>query len=219
MKPAFALAAVLLLSLPAEAGLGSLLSKLGRGGRVASAGAKTARAARFTKTAVAGLTAAVVAERAAASMARIGVEGAHAGFLARGAAGELLFATKATHGAPTVIDDVGKAVTTLGEGAKPTVFIDPSVAASTKELAKLPPDTVIVLVRRGEQLPVRRVETNGVVEFVVDHGGDVVDLADFGVEMVDAGSSSDSDDDSETPVFLLTLGIVGVVILVWKLKG
>lgn len=207
-----ALAVAVLVPLTSHAGLLSLLSKAGKAGKVGSGAVKLSRAAKLAKLG-AGVTTVVVAERAALSMTRLGSEAAHAGYLARASSGELLLAT--SHGAPTVVDDVSRAVTALGEGGvKPTLVLDPSVAATPEALAQLPTEVELVIAEGGRQLPVRRVkQANGSDSFLVEHGGDLLDLGDYASQLV---ADDDGDDSESGGAGWLTLAIVVGVIVVWK---
>jgi hypothetical protein len=203
------------LPLTAHAGLLSLLSKAGKAGRVGSGAVKLSRAARLAKLG-AGVTKVVVAERAAASLTRMGAEASHAGYLARTTSGELVMAT--SHGAPTAVDDVGRAVAGLADdGARRTLVLDPSVAATPEALAQLPTDIELMVADGVQQWPVRRVkQPGGSDSFLVEHGGDLVDLADYASQLV---SEEDSDSDSDSNPFgsFFLIAGIGVVVLVgWK---
>jgi hypothetical protein len=215
MRPAlFVAVLVVSSSLPARAGILSGLAKLGRAGRVASTGMKLSRGAKLAKLA-GGVTTVVVAERAAASLGHVAVEGA--GYLARTSSGELVMLTKAA-GAPMVVDDVAKAASRLGP--KPTMVIDPSVAANPEVLKALPAETELLVSDGARRLPVKRVEDNGVVSFVVENGGTAVDLADFAADTVgdeDGGSSTRSSEDETATNVGMGLGVLLLAgLALWK---
>jgi hypothetical protein len=204
----------LLLPLSSHAGLLSLLSKAGKAGRVASTAGKLGRAAKLAKVA-AGVSTVVVAERATASMARLGSEAAHAGYLARGAGGELVMAT--SHHAPVVVDDLGKAVAGLAEGGvAPKMVLDPSIAAAPEALAALPADVELAVVEGAQQFPVKRVkQSDGTTSFLVDHGGDLVDLGDYASQFAQGDEESGSE---PVDVFAVLVGaaMLAGIVFVWK---
>jgi hypothetical protein len=212
MRPALLVIAVVGVSLSAEAGILSGLAKLGKAGKVASKGVKLSRGARLARLA-GGVSTVVVAERAAASLGGVAVESA--GYLARSSSGELVMLTKAAN-APMVVDDVAKAASHLGP--KPTMVIDPSVAASPDALKALPADAELFVADGARRVPVQRVEKDGVVGFVVEHGGTAVDLADYAADLVsddDEASSTTGDDHSvATAVFA---GVLFAAYVGWKL--
>ncbi len=204
----------LLVPLSSEAGLLSLLSKVGKAGRVASTAGKLGRASKLAKVA-AGVSTVVVAERATASMARLGAEAAHAGYLARGSAGELVLAT--SHRAPVVVDDLGKAVAGLAEGgAAPKMVLDPSIAAAPEALAALPAEVELAVVEGSQQFAVKRVkQSDGTTSFLVDHGGDLIDLGDY------ASQFAPGDDEPQTEPVDVVAVLVGAALLagiyfLWK---
>jgi len=212
----FAVVLALALPLTSHAGLLSLLSKAGKAGKVGSGAVKLSRAAKLAKLG-AGVTKVVVAERAAASLTRMGAEASHAGYLARTTGGELVLAT--SHGAPTAVDDVGRAVAGLADdGAKRTLVLDPSVAASPETLAQLPADVELVVAEGAQQWPVRRVkQAGGSDSFLVEHGGDLIDLADYASQLVSDDDDSDFDSSSNPfGAFFAIAGIVVVVFFGWK---
>lgn len=194
-----------------EAGILSLLSKSGRAARVGSGAVKLSRAARLAKVAT-GVSTVVVAERAAASMVGLAGDASRAGYLARGATGELMMATSRT--APTVVDDLGTAVS--GLGLRPKVVLDPSVAATPEALAALPLDAELSVIEGAAHVPVKRVtNADGTSSFLVDHGGDLVDLADYASQF--AGDDEEPSSDSDTGTTVIGLIIVVTVIGAWKL--
>ncbi|MDP3498940.1 MAG: hypothetical protein Q8S33_01355 [Myxococcales bacterium] len=205
----------LLIPLSSEAGILSLLSKSGRAARVGSGAVKLSRAARLARVAT-GVSTVVVAERAAASMVGLGADAAHAGYLARGASGELVMATART--SPAVVDDLGKVVGGLAEnGVKPRVVLDPSVAATPEALAALPVDAELAVMEGAKQFPVKRVNNaDGTSSFLVDHGGDLVDLADYASQFAGDGEEEESSDIEITPG-LISWILVVTVIGAWKL--
>ncbi len=209
----------LTIPLSSEAGILSLLSKSGKAARVGSGAVKLSRAARLAKVAT-GVSSVVVAERAAASMVGLGADAAHAGYLARGASGELVMATART--SPAVVDDLGKAVSVLSEpGLKPRLVLDPSVAATPEVLAALPLDAELAVMEGATQFPVKRVtNADGTSSFLVDHGGDLVDLADYASQF----AGEEAEDDEETapysnPVTMLIGVLVILTVIVWKLAS
>jgi hypothetical protein len=185
MRTLLVVTAVLLVSPAADAGGLSGLARLARTGKATSAAAKLSRGAKLGRLA-AGVSSALVAERAAASLGGLAVVGA--GYLARSSRGELLLA-KAT-GTPQIIDDAAHVATALGP--KATVVIDPSVASTPGVLGSLPADAELLLADGPRRLQLRRVEKNGVVDFVVEHGADAFDLADYAASLV-------PDDDERAP--------------------
>jgi hypothetical protein len=207
MRPALLAVAVVGVSLSAEAGILSGLAKLGKAGKVASTGVKLSRGAKLAKLA-GGVSTVVVAERAAASLGGVAVESA--GYLARSSSGELVMMTKAAN-APMVVDDVAKAASHLGP--RPMMVIDPSVAASPEALRALPADAELFVADGARRVPVRRIEKDGVVEFVVDSAGTAVDLADYAADLTsdddDAGSTTGDDHPVATAVF------AGVLLAAW----
>lgn len=209
-----ALFLVLLVAMPAEAGILSLLSKLGRGGRAASSASRVSRVARVSKLA-AGATSVVVAERATVALVGLGADAAHAGYLARGAGGELMLATS-TSRAPQVIDDVGRAVGGLAEpGLKPTVVLDPSVAATPEVLHGLPADTRVVLAKGRERVPVQRVHhPDGTSSFEV---GDGLDLAEYATDLIDVDDEGETEQMPPGVVFAVALVMFGAI--AWKMRG
>lgn len=200
--------------LSSEAGILSLLSKSGNAARVGSSAVKLSRAARLAKVAT-GVSSVVVAERAAASMVGLAGDASRAGYLARGASGELMLATSRT--APAAVDDLGRAVSALAEpGLKPRLVLDPSVAATPEALASLPLDAELAVVEGTKQFPVKRVNNaDGTSSFLVDHGGDLVDLADYASQF--AGDDEEPSSDSDTSTTVISVLIVVSVVGVWKL--
>jgi hypothetical protein len=205
-----------LLPFPSEAGILSLLSKSGRAARLGSGAAKMSRAARLAKVAT-GVSSLVVAERAAATMVGLGADAAHAGYLARGASGELVMATSRT--APTVIDDLGKTVGNLAEGSvRPKVVLDPSVAATPEVLASIPAEAELAIVEGAHQFPVTRVKNaDGTSSFVIDHAGDLIDLGDYASQFV-ADDEEPSSDFELGPTAIAVIIVVGVI-AVWKMAS
>ncbi len=209
----------LVVPLSSEAGILSLLSKSGNAARVGSGAVKLSRAARLAKVAT-GVSTVVVAERAAASMVGLAGDASRAGYLARGASGELMLATSRT--APAVVDDLGKAVSGLAEpGLAPRLVLDPSVAATPEALAALPLDAELAVMEGAKQFPVKRVNNaDGTSSFLVDHGGDLVDLADYASQF--AGEATEDDEETvpySNPVTTLVGVLVILTVIVWKLTS
>lgn len=202
------------LSLSSEAGVLSLLSKSGRAARVGSGAVKLSRAARLARVAT-GVSTVVVAERAAASMVHLGADASHAAYLARGASGELMLAT--SRAAPVAVDDLGRAVGGIAEaGVKPRVVLDPSVAATPEVLSSLPLDAELAVMEGNSQFAVKRVaNADGTASFLVDHGGDLVDLADYASQF--AGDENEEASDSESGAVAIMVVIVIGVMVAWKL--
>lgn len=193
-----ALLAVLVVAGSAQAGIGSALVKLSKAGRVGSTAVKVTRTAKLARLA-GGVSTVVVAERAAASLGGVAVDGA--GYLARSSSGELLMLAKGG-AAPMAVEDVVQASRRLGSNA--TLVIDPSVAASPEVLKAMPADVELFVADGARRLPVKRVEQDGVVSFVVDQGGTVMDLADFAASLVpDEAVEGDED---ELPMGLIVGG-------------
>lgn len=205
----------LILPLSSEAGILSLLSKSGRAARVGSGAVKLSRAARLAKVAT-GVSTLVLAERATASMVGLGADAARAGYLARGAGGELLMAT--SHSAPVLVEDLGKAVGGLAEvGVKPRVVLDLSVAATPEALAKLPLDAELAVAGGSKHLPVRRVSNaDGTTSFLVENGGELIDLADYASQFAPEDDEPSSDVD---PVAILLGAVTIIGLVVWKLSS
>ncbi|MBL8922895.1 MAG: hypothetical protein JNJ54_28865 [Myxococcaceae bacterium] len=203
-----ALAVVIAVALPAQAGIGSALAKLSKAGRVGSTAVKVSRTAKLARLA-GGVSTVVVAERAAASLGGVAVESA--GYLARSSSGELVMLAKGS-AAPMAVDDVAQAARRLGTNA--TVVLDPTVAASPEALRALPADVELLVADGPRRLPVRRVDQDGVVNFVVEHGDTAMDLADFAAGLVPDDAADDEDVSPVTAVVLgaMTLGAW----LVWK---
>lgn len=199
---------VLLCAWSAHAGIGSALVKLSRAGRAGSTAVKLSRTAKLARLA-GGVSTVVVAERAAASLGGVALDSA--GYLARSSSGELLLLAK-RGGAPMAVDDVAQAAQRLGSNA--TVVLDPTVAASPEVLKAVPADVELFVSDGARRLPVRRVEQDGVMSFVVDHGGTVVDLADYAAGLVpDDAEPSDED----VPVGPIVLGAVAIgAWVLWK---
>ncbi|MCU0698826.1 MAG: hypothetical protein MUC96_20175 [Myxococcaceae bacterium] len=209
MRPALLAVAVIGVSLSAQAGILSGLAKLGKAGKVASKGVKLSRGAKLARLA-GGVSTVVVAERAAASLGGVAVESA--GYLARSSSGELVMLTKAAN-TPMVVDDVAKAASHLGP--KPTMVIDPSVAASPDALKALPAETELFVADGARKVPVRRVEKDGLVEFVVDQGGNAVDLADYAADLT-ADDDSESSSSDESVGGLVFGGVLLAAYVGWK---
>lgn len=212
----FVLLVGLVVPLSSEAGILSLLSKSGRAARVGSGAVKLSRAARLARVAT-GVSTVVVAERAAASMVGLAGDASRAGYLARGASGELMLATSRT--APAAVDDLGRAVSGLAEpGLTPRLVLDPSVAATPEALASLPLDAELAVMEGARQFPVKRVsKADGTTSFFVDHGGDLVELGDYASQFAGDDDEPSSDSDSDTSTTVISLIIVVSVIGVWKL--
>ena len=122
-----------------------------------------------------------------------------------------------THHAPVVVDDLGKAVAGLAEGgAAPKMVLDPSIAAAPEALAALPADVELAVVEGVQQFPVKRVrKADGTTQFLVDHGGDLVDLGDY------ASQFASEDEEAETrpiDVFAVLVGaaMLAGIFFVWK---
>lgn len=206
-----ALLVVLAVAIPAQAGIGSALVKLSKAGRVGSTAVKVSRTAKLARLA-GGVSTVVVAERAAASLGGVAVESA--GYLARSSSGELLMLAKGS-AAPMAVDDVAQAARRLGANA--TVVLDPTVAASPEALRALPADVELLVSDGARRLPVKRVEQDGVVNFIVDQGGTALDLADFAAGLV-PDDAEEQDDLPLVPIVIGSAVLLGAWLL-WRRRA
>lgn len=212
------LAIILALSAaPAEAGLGSLLAKLGKAGssagKVAKAG-KVVKAAKFAKAGagLAGVSGAVAAERAGFALGGLADDAARsASYVAKAESGEVLMITRAGGEARLSPQGTGLAVEAMAtEGAAPpTVFLDASAAASPEVVAALPARTQLVLVEDARTLPLRRKPEGKAGDLVVDTVDGAIDLGDY------LGAGEDEEESSSVVPTVLGVLLVGTV--VWML--
>jgi hypothetical protein len=205
------LGALLWLSVPAPAygwigGL-SKLAKLGKAGASAAKLAKVAKVAPATKAAFLAGGSAFAAERAALAFATFPDDAARAAsYVAREPDGVFRVVTRTGEQSTHALDDLGTAVRAASaEKASADVVLDLTAARAADDLPALAPgDRYFVLDANGKTHAVRSVQGEGGPKWVVDVGGDAIDLADF------ASAALGEEDDSVPTWFYALLGAAGL---------
>ena len=205
---------------PAYAWIGGLakLARVARGAKAAAKLVKLGKIAKITPAAKAAILAggsAIAAERAAIAFATLPADAARAArYVAREPDGLFRVVTRSGEPSTHALADLGRAThATSAERLTSDVVLDLTAAQAANDLPPLPPGgRYFVMDAEGKTHAVSSVQREGHASWIVDVGGEAVDLADFATASLDGA-------DGSIPDWLYVVfgaGAYGVLWLFWR---